>query len=189
MKLSILTPTIPGREAKLKLLQEKIQLQADQYPGQVEHLVLCDNRTRSIGAKRQSLVDICRGEYFAFVDDDDDITPDYVSSIINASIAGPDVITFLQAATYNDQISTVEFRLRQGDHAFINGGITKRDAWHVCAWRRSKIGGCEFGETNYGEDLIWCMQARKRAETTIHIPRVLHVYQHSADQTAAPEPS
>ena len=188
MKLSILTPTIPGREAKLQLLQDKIQLQAAAHPGQVEHLVFCDNRTRSIGAKRQALLDISRGEYFAFVDDDDDITADYISSILKASISGADVITFLQAATYNDQISTVEFRLRQGDHAFLNGGVTKRDAWHVCAWRRSRVIGCEFGETNYGEDLIWSKQARLRAETTIHIPRVLHVYQHSAETTAAPEP-
>lgn len=187
MILSILTPTIPGREAQLQTLQAKI---AKQIGGQaVEHLVLCDNRKRSIGAKRQALLDIARGTYIAFVDDDDDITDTYITELLTAAASGPDVITFMQAATYNRQLSIVDFQLGQGDHAYESDGITNRDAWHVNAWRRSRVAHCQFGESNYGEDLTWCQQARRMAETTVHIPKILHFYRHDAATTAAPEPT
>jgi glycosyltransferase involved in cell wall biosynthesis len=191
MILSILTPTIRGREEQLQALQDRIEEQIQQHcPGEAEHLVLCDNRARSIGAKRQALLDIARGTYFAFVDDDDDIADDYVQEILKvARLNTADVITFCQFATYNGAVSQVEFKLGQGDHPFASGGVTLRDAWHVCAWRRDRVADCQFGESNYGEDSIWCQQARQRVSTTIHIPSTLHFYRHDAATTAAPEPS
>ena len=190
MILSILTPTIPGREKQLQALQTRIEAQSSglKSSGQVEHLVFCDNRTRSIGAKRQALVNISRGQYIAFVDDDDDIADSYVAELLTAAASGADVITFLQGATYNGLQSVVDFQLGQGDHSFMPGGITNRDAWHVNAWRRSRVAHCQFGESNYGEDLTWCQQARRMAETTVHIPKILHFYRHNASTTAAPEP-
>ena len=190
MILSILTPTIPGREKQLQALQTRIEAQSSglKSSGQVEHLVFCDNRTRSIGAKRQALVNIARGQYIAFVDDDDDIADSYVAELLTAAASGADVITFLQGATYNGLQSVVDFQLGQGDHSFMPGGITNRDAWHVNAWRRSRVAHCQFGESNYGEDLTWCQQARRMAETTVHIPKILHFYRHDASTTAAPEP-
>jgi len=187
MILSILTPTIPRREKQLQSLQSKIEAQIS---GQaVEHLILSDNRKRSIGAKRQALVNIARGQYIAFVDDDDDIADGYIQELLAAAASGADVITFLQGATYNGQQSVVDFQLGQGDQDFQPGGITNRDAWHVNAWRRSRVAHCQFGESNYGEDLTWCQQARRMAETTVHIPKILHFYRHDAATTAAPEPS
>lgn len=190
MILSILTPTIPGREKQLKALSEKLAKQIGIQYGVpiVEHLVLSDNRTRSIGAKRQALLDIARGQYIAFVDDDDDIADNYIDELLIATETGADVITFLQGATYNGKQSVVDFQLGRGDHGFVPGGITHRDAWHVNAWRRSRVAHCQFGESNYGEDLVWCQQARRMAETTVHIPKILHFYRHDASTTAAPEP-
>ena len=187
MIISILTPTIPGREKKLQALQRRIEKQIGIQA--VEHLILSDNRKRSIGAKRQALLDIARGQYIAFVDDDDDIADSYVEELLAAAASGADVITFLQGATYNGQQSVVDFQLGQGDHGFVPGGITNRDAWHVNAWRRSRVAHCHFGESNYGEDLTWCQQARRMAQTTVHIPKILHFYRHDAAITAAPEPS
>jgi hypothetical protein len=187
MILSILTPTIPGREKQLQALQRRIEKQIGGHA--VEHLILSDNRKRSIGAKRQALLDIARGQYIAFVDDDDDIADSYVEELVNAAASNADVITFLQGATYNGQQSVVDFQLGQCDWPFEPGGLTNRDAWHVNAWRRSRVAHCQFGESNYGEDLTWCQQARRMAETTVHIPKILHFYRHDAAITAAPEPS
>jgi hypothetical protein len=187
MILSILTPTIPGREKQLQALQRRIEKQIGIQA--IEHLILSDNRKRSIGAKRQALLDIARGQYIAFVDDDDDVADGYIEELVNAAASGADVITFLQGATYNGQQSVVDFQLGQGDHGFVPGGLTNRDAWHVNAWRRSRVAHCQFGESNYGEDLTWCQQARRMAQTTVHIPKILHFYRHDAAITAAPEPS
>jgi len=185
MKLSILTSTIPGRELQLAELIAKLEAQIGELP--VEHLVLCDNKRRSIGAKRQALVDIARGEYIAFVDDDDDISSDYVSSLLEAIKTGADVITFRQRAIYNGKESEVNFGINNQDEPFNPGGITKRAPWHVCAWRRERVADCVFGDLAYHEDTVWCMQARPLIRTAHHISKVLHIYRHDAKTTAAPE--
>ena len=183
--ISLLTPTIPGREKQLKALGEKLAAQIGDKP--VEWLALCDNRQRSIGAKRQALWDIARGTYCAMIDDDDDVSDDYVASLLEAAQTGADVITFRQRAIYNGLESEVHFGALNRDGPFIPGGITLRGPWHVCAWKREVVQGCLFGESNYGEDLVWCQQARKRTRTAHHIDRVLHTYRHDAATTAAPE--
>jgi glycosyltransferase involved in cell wall biosynthesis len=204
--LSILTPTIPERAFplpnsdqanKLAILNDKIDSQraelcqpwkdGNTWPSCVEHLILCDNRTRTIGAKRQALVDIARGEYIAFVDDDDDISDDYVTSLLAAIQTGADVITFRQRAIYNGLESEVVFGINNQDEPFNPGGITLRAPWHVCAWKRDKVAGCLFSESNYGEDRVWCLQARQRIRTAHHVDKVLHTYRHDAATTAAPE--
>jgi len=198
-KLSILTPSIPSRLANLEDWRnysssyhgpaiDLMEMVSDQI-GElaVEHLVLCDNRARSIGAKRQALVDIARGEYIAFCDDDDDISDDYVAELLRAIQSGADVITFHQRAIYNGLESEVRFGVKNQDSPFNPGGITLRAPWHVCAWKREVVAGCLFGESNYGEDLVWCQQARRRIKTGFHIPKVLHTYRHDASTTAAPE--
>ena len=189
MKLSILTPTIPGREKRLHALQTRIEEQSSalKSSGQVEHLILSDNRTRSIGEKRQALVDIANGEYIAFCDDDDDVSDDYVLEILKAIETRADVITFNQKAIYNGLESVVHFGIKNQDGQFNPGGITLRGPWHICAWNRQKVKGCVFGFSNYGEDLVWCHQARKRIKTAHHISKVLHTYIHDAATTAAPE--
>lgn len=185
--LSILTPTIPERMTQAMALQEKVAQQAN--GATVEHLVFCDNRMRSIGAKRQALADLARGKYFAFVDDDDDIADGYVPMILQAAESNADVITFQQRAIYNGLESTVIFSLENQDEPFQSGGITRRGAWHVCAWRRELVADCVFPFINYGEDKAWSLQARARAHGEIHIPRILHTYRHDAAMTAAPEPT
>lgn len=182
--LSILTPAIWNRDGA-KFLAAAISEQIGSGP--VEHLVLFDNRARTIGAKRQALVDIARGQYLAFVDDDDDVSPDYVASLLRAAETGADCITFRQRAIYNGLESEVHFGINNQDGPFAPGGITLRAPWHVCAWKRDRVAGCLFSESNYGEDLIWCQQARRRIRTGHHIDRVLHTYRHDATTTAAPE--
>lgn len=187
--LSILTPSIPSRLQRLGMDCQWLMSQLNEQIGDlpVEHLVLCDNRARSIGAKRQALVDIARGQYITFVDDDDDVSDDYVASLLRAAETGADVITFRQRAIYKGMESEVHFGINNQDGQFTPGGITLRAPWHVCAWRREVVAGCLFGESNYGEDLVWCQQARKRIKTAHHIDRVLHTYRHDAATTAAPE--
>ena len=182
--LSILTPAIWNRESA-KFLAAAISEQIGSAP--VEHLVLFDNRARSIGAKRQSLVDIARGEYIAFVDDDDDVSEDYVARLLEATKTRADVITFRQRAIYNGLESEVHFGINNQDGPFNPGGITLRAPWHVCAWKRERVQGCLFLEANYSEDIAWCLQARRRARTAHHIDSVLHTYRHDAATTAAPE--
>lgn len=190
--LSILTPACWNRVDQARALHEKIIAQ----PGaqHVEHLVLYDNRVRSIGLKRQALLDSARGDFIAFVDDDDDVSHTYVSELIEAIRTHPeaDVITFDQSATYNGKPFTVHFQLGAADQPLdVNGAddqCLNRGPWHVCAWRRGKIRHCQFLDCNYGEDAAWVAQARQHVARSHHIAATLHSYHHDARSTLAPEP-
>jgi glycosyltransferase involved in cell wall biosynthesis len=189
--LSILTPACWNRVEQGRALHEKLIHQ----PGfsHIEHLVIYDNRARSIGMKRQALLNSARGDFIAFVDDDDDVSEDYVTRLIEAIIEHPeaDVITFDQAAIYNGKPFTVHFQLGAKDDKLILDGpdhqCITRGPWHVCAWRRTKIRHCQFLDTNYGEDAAWVAQARQHVTRAHHINAILHTYRHDARTTLAPE--
>jgi glycosyltransferase involved in cell wall biosynthesis len=186
--LSILTPAVPSRLSQIQALIEQVH---KQNSGNVEHLVLIDNKARTVGEKRDALLVSAKGKYVAFVDDDDWISDDYVSEIVKAAQSAPDVITFLQEATIDDQKGIVEFRLGNPNDPFRpnSPGVTRRNAWHVCAWRRARAILSHFPISNYGED--WAFAAPLCALPNlreVHIDKVLHFYRHSSKTTEAPPP-
>lgn len=200
IELSILTPAVPLRAfvdcisesyedlSPLASLSLKFEEQIADLP--VEHLVFLDNKKRTIGEKRDALLRIAKGRYVAFVDDDDDVSNDYVHQILNASEQNPDVITFEQEATINGLSGRIDFRLGSENEAFKPGGVAKRNAWHVCAWRRELAILSHFPANNYGED--WAFASRLCALQglkEVHIPKVLHYYRHDEKTTEAPCPN
>jgi hypothetical protein len=191
--LSILTPAIPERFAQLTALRDVIERQQAALPlGSVEWLIFCDTRgARTIGQKRDDLVQLARGEYVAFVDDDDSISPDYLQSLYEAATAQgtpADVITFRQLVTYNGATGEVLFRLGAHNEPFTPNAFTNRAPWHVCAFRASLAKAHHFPHTNYGEDWEWARHVGADCKSSVHIDRILHHYMHDASTTAAPEP-
>jgi len=187
--LSILTPGIPERLEQIGRLTAAIQgfLKGE---GQVEHLVFIDNRQRTVGEKRQALLEMAQGLYVAFVDDDDAVTNDYASEILKAIYHRPDVVTFRQVAEIEGVAGEVDFSIKHPDNeAWRPGGVCKRRPWHVCAWKRSIAMRSSFPATNYGEDWAWAAPLQARLTNEEHIDKVLHYYRHSAERTAAPHPA
>jgi glycosyltransferase involved in cell wall biosynthesis len=188
MILSILTPAVPSRLAQVEQLQHELALQIGNVP--VEHLVFIDNKRRTIGEKRDALLRMARGKYVAFVDDDDWIDSDYVSAIVESAKSNPDVITFEQLSYIDDKQGVTEFGLGNPNEPFNPGGRFKRNAWHVCAWRRTLAILSGFPPSNYGED--WAYASKLCAIEglkSVHIPKILHVYRHSSKTTEAPPPT
>lgn len=195
--LSILTPAIWKRADQSRQLARDIDKAIIDWHCErltfssvaVEHLVIFDNRARSIGLKRQACLDAARGQYVAFVDDDDDIADTYVADLLDVIVASaPDVITFEQRVIIDEAEGRCVFGLRHQDEPFAPDGTFKRAPWHVCAWKRELVKDCVFPDNSYGEDLTWCLQARRRVRTSVHIPRVLHTYRYSSSTSAAPVP-
>jgi glycosyltransferase involved in cell wall biosynthesis len=188
--LSILTPSIPSRADRAHSLSSDIRAKVAALGAEklVEHLIFSDNWNRSIGEKRQNLVDLARGQYIAFLDDDDVVRDDYVERMLSLAETGADVLTFRQAVWFQNQNATVEFRLGHPDEAFQAGAIIKRGPWHVCGWKRQLVRGCVFPHVNYGEDYAWAVQARREVATEAHWPHVLHKYVHDEAVSEAPVP-
>lgn len=187
MILSILTPAVPSRMQQLEKLCAELSRQIGSLP--VEHLTLLDNKRRTVGEKRDALLRAARGQYVAFVDDDDAVRPDYIAKLLAATKTNPDVITFNQHCVVNGSVSTVEFRLGNPNDAFLPGGITRRNAWHICAWRRALAICSHFPASNYGEDWAFAEPlCRMGGMREVHLDFTLHEYHHSSQTTQAPAP-
>ena len=187
LRFSILTPAVPSRLEAVGRLSAELGRQIGGRA--VEHLVLLDNKRRKGGEKRDAMLRAARGEWVAFCDDDDWVAPDYVGAIWGALAGNPDVVTFRQGATVDGVEGVIELRLGAANEAFCPGGVARRNAWHVCVWRRRLAILSFFPAVNYGED--WAFAERLCGLPGLreaHVPRVLHFYRHDRARTEAPAP-
>lgn len=188
--LSILTPSIPSRiGTSLKKLIDKIDQQIKQHnlEKKVEHLILVDNKVRTVGRKRDNLVQSAVGQFVAFVDDDDDISNDYVIELVNAIKDNPDVdvITFKQHCFIEDNPkSVVVFGLQNENESYLPNTIFKRKPYHVCAWNRRLAQKYRVPSNNICEDFGWVSQLWREAKTEFFIDKPLHAYIHNEANTA-----
>lgn len=192
--LSILTPTIPSRLLqRLPRLVAKIGRQIDgrrRRDLEVEHLILFDNKRRSIGAKRDDLVSLARGKYLAFVDDDDDICAGYVNRLLEAAQSDADVLVFDQEVYLEDDPRRIVRFGLEFDNEDIQppGRVTHRKPFHVCAWRTEIARQGRFGDIVYCEDWHWVQQVLPLTRTQHRIARTLHVYRWSRRASESPPP-
>ena len=153
----------------------------------VEILVWLDNKRRSIGRKRDDLVQAAQGSFLAFVDDDDDVPDDYVKMAVEwtATQPGADVFTFDQHCWYNGLGPfTVSFGLGYPDEEMAllpQGGNyrnIRRAAGHSCIWCASLAKAVRFEDESYFEDTNWAAKLREMAKVEVRIPAVMHLYRY-----------
>lgn len=190
--LSILIPSIPSRYLKAMKLFNFLQAQTEMLSPYnntipVEILLFTDNKKRSIGQKRDALVQSAKGKYLTFVDDDDSVNEDYVYEIIKAikEGKGEDVIVFRQQATIDGVKGIIDFDIKNENKEFNCLGITKRKPFHVCAWKSSIAKEHRFADINFGEDWHWCKRVLHNVHTQKKINKVLHYYIYDSKITEA----
>jgi hypothetical protein len=195
MQLSILIPSIPSRWAIAQKLYTKISKMCEGKD--IEILLFLDNKKRTVGAKRDALVQMSRGKYFMFVDDDDDLIS--VDEIYQATFQDVDVITFKQLSVSPNKDKTtfvVKFGLGNENEINVNRQMTtitetvfsdcKRPPYHICAWNQT-FKKYRFPESSYGEDWEWVQQCIAEAKTEIFIDKILHRYNYDQNVSEAPQ--
>lgn len=182
--LSILTPFVKSRSSQLSDLIEYLDEQIGALP--IEHLTFGDNKRRSVGGKRNALLDIAQGKYITYVDDDDWVDPDYIKTVYQALVDhDPDVLTFEQIASFDGVRGVVQFRHGQENEQFDHTKVTKRAAWHACVWRTSIARLSRFSDVNWGEDWAWAEPLNKLRLKEHHVPATLHEYRFSTKGSEA----
>jgi hypothetical protein len=199
IKFSVLMLSIPERIESMKAAVEHLQEQANAtgQPKSVEILVMLDNRSKSISEKRNDLLMAARGKYVAFLDDDDAVSKEYMSKILQAidEHEGVDCISFNQWCSLDGEPMDVEFgignphgQLWRDEEGFL--GDIKRPPYHMCLWRRDLAITEEF-RPMYGangqstEDIDWLMRLYPKIQTEHHIPDALHGYIYNSKTTAS----
>jgi len=154
MKLSILVCSLSNRLQNFSVIQDLVK-QAEGLPVQV--LYLGDNKTMTVGEKRNKLIDLAAGEFICFVDDDDRVEPDYVRTIYDAishesheSQIPVNLVTFQASVKINNGPAKICKYSASIEGDYNTDEFYYRLPNHLMVWRKDFVE--EFPEINCGED-------------------------------------
>jgi len=176
--LSILIPSLPERLHLLEGMLTSLEQQARRcgHVQQVELLVLTDNRCRSIGEKRNALLDVAQGRFVAFVDDDDRVAADYVDRLCQAIGTHPDadcvVFDVAVSAPNGGKLARYGVEYEIGEDAFYY----YRKPNHLMCYARRIALRHRYRDTSWGEDTDWSIRAARDVVRQVRIPAVLYEY-------------
>ena len=199
IKFSILVLSIPSRFDIFKPLVEKLLKQTGDMED-VEILSLMDNKSLHIYEKRNELVRIARGSHIAFLDDDDDVSNDYIKKIVEAIGDNPqaDVISFNQMCYLDGKEARVFAAMgNPQDPVQLDPSNpskykdTLRLPWHWCVWKKSLAitepfrGAYSYGESGQSEeDIDWLNRLYPKVKKDVYLKdEWLHIYRWSPQTT------
>jgi len=194
-KLSIL---ICGLHERVNQLSEILSiLNLNRYIETVEILTLIDSRNSDTtsGQKRNRLLEMSRGRYVVFIDDDDLITDDYLSCIFDQINHGYDIASI--TATVYGQGDTKDhfFALGNKDGVQLSRSRIGMEANHLCARKREHAMLLPFPcWCGYNDDVLWytpvnmiCRDVLSVEDSGLSFYNVTYTYkwdpQHTANQT------
>jgi hypothetical protein len=177
---SVLIPTIPGREASLQSLlasiREKVARLAPHL--HVEYSINFDRREKSIGQKRNELLQGAKGKYMSFIDDDDTITDAYVEDVRDMIAGGYNVMRLrgqIQQYTFTHSLEN------SLSGPMAAGEVFLRPPNHLNPMMTDVARLIQFGDAVRGEDLDWTIRLAKRGllerEYRSDPSRIHYIYQ------------
>lgn len=192
MKLSILVCSTHNRYNTFlpKILDQlfgQLKELDPEHQKQVEILTLIDNKTIMLGTKRNNLIDISKGDYLVFVDDDDRVADDYISSILEATETDPDVITFIASVSINGETPKPCHYSSMYDSDFNKPDSYHRLPNHIMCVRRELAEAVRFKPILYGEDSDYSKRLKPLLNTEFHIGKTLYFYDYNIETTEAQE--
>lgn len=179
-KLSILILSLNRRKHYLNKLKNILEPQLNDN---VEVLYSIDDGEKSIGTKRNELLNDAIGDYICFVDDDDLISNDYVEKILKATETNPDTIGIhllhkedgiLRGLTYH----SLKYD-KWWDEPNKNNPTLKnyyRNPNHLNPVKREYAIQVGFPEINNGEDRWYSQNILKFLKTEEYIETPIYEY-------------
>ena len=186
---TILVPTLGQRRKLLQRMLAGLMPQVERAAGAVRVLAYWNNGENSLADTKQALLDATETDYLSFVDDDDTVSDDYVSAILDALRRGPDYVG-LKLQVYENGRPFVLSHHSLSHGGWINEGAPyyRRDITCANPMRTDIAQTARFDVVSRGqaEDVPWVTQLRDGGllRTEVFIDRVLYHYWWVPSQSA-----
>ena len=158
--VTFLIPTIQGRESSLMRLVTSIHEKMKRIASHLRYNInlAFDNREMSIGMKRQTLMQASEGKYSAFIDDDDEITDEYIQDLVE-TIGGSYPVMRLRGNIHPFTFThSLENTLKS---PMATGNVFVRPPNHLNPIMTDVAKLVHFRDATRGEDLDWTMRMAK----------------------------
>lgn len=172
--LSILIATMPSRIKQFQLLWFELQRQHTGYDLELLHDYSMDC---NIGTKRNKLLHQSKGEYIVFIDDDDEVTPNYISLIVEACKSGADCIGISGSITTNGGDKR-QWHISKEYGSWYTGsdGTYYRTPNHISPVKRELALQAGFPEISFGEDAEYSRRLLPLLKTEVKIEQNIYHY-------------
>lgn len=183
--LSVLIPTIEGREQSFNELYRKLKMDSDFIFSiigvEIEVIYLKDNKEMTIGEKRNRLYQKANGLFSLQVDDDDYLADNALWAIITSLHLDTHCLTFQEKCLINGERFTSNHSLKYdswGDN--IDGFDYVRTPFMKSVIRTSIAKSIPVPHIRYGEDHEWSKLIKPHLKREIHLDSELYIYQHNS---------
>lgn len=191
IKLSILVCRKPSRYEMWQKLYLELYRQIRPYSKEVQ-LLSSDRMSISVGEKRNMLLNDADGEYTCFIDDDDRISENYISLLMEGINKKVDCCSLKGVITTNGKDPHYfEHALKHNKYETVDGTIFERGDIrylrfqnHLNTIKASIAKQFVFPDKNYSEDTDWATQIHKSGllKTEHYIPETIYYYDYISNK-------
>jgi len=186
--------TVTGREHFLNRLMTQFKATIGENVSRVEVVISHDNKEKTVGEKRNEVIQKAEGKYICFVDDDDMVSDNYFSLLLQALDEHPDTdgVGF-KGIYYQSGNPLMEFSHSSGHEGHFrtqdpDGKITQqRPLNHLNPVRADIMKKIGFTEKNFGEDSEYSdkLYSSKLLKKEVYLDKILYhyLYDPSTSQT------
>jgi glycosyltransferase involved in cell wall biosynthesis len=180
--LSILIPSLSNRGAKLqKLLNEFIKQRVENNAMyHIEVITHTDNGEKTIGDKRNYLMNRATGKYLCFFDDDDWPSSKYIKNVLEGIKKDVDCCSLRGIITWDKKEPLIfEHSIKYKAYSTTSNAITyERFPNHLNVIKSSIAKQFKFPSINHGEDTDWATQIFKSGliQSEHYIDEVIYHY-------------
>jgi len=184
MILSILICSVLERSESLELILNEFN---SKRTTDVEILTIVDNKELSVGLKRQRLLEMAKGDWIVYFDDDDIPSKNYIQLILSAIKNNPDIdcIGINGTMTTNGinpktWIHRLGYKITGNGKDVLSSGFNyERPIIHFNPVKREKALMAGFKDIRFGEDMDYSERLNKFLEKEYFIQEPLFHYNYS----------
>jgi glycosyltransferase involved in cell wall biosynthesis len=165
------------RIKSLKILTDNLlkQINENNLSEQIEVLIETDTGNLSVGQKRNILIDKSSGEYVSFIDDDDNVSEDYIKTIYEKLNSLLDIVFIKINHIVNDEFNRIIIPSKYIESVFGNMYFTK-NYYHLCPHKLELAKQIYFPKISFMEDIEYSTRLDMIINNSISIEQPLYHY-------------
>ena len=166
------------RQDKLKKLIYELHRQISKNYAEeiVEIIVDTDNMNKSVGQKRNDLIEKAQGEFICFIDDDDFVSENYLSIILYHLNSSIDILLIAIEHIENGVNKPKIIPSLFIDNLNTGEAVFKTNHFHLCPHKKSIARNVLFEWVNFAEDMLYSQKMVKHINNSFLISQPIYIY-------------